>query len=293
MMTQPGGRRFFAPGLFLTLLCLVSARPGAQAPDTAAGGGRVRICSFNIQIFGAAKMAKAPAARILADIVSRADMTAIQEVRSISIEPVENFMRMLPDRYAYVIGPREGRTSSKEQFWIIYDAEKFTPLAQGVWPDEEDVFERNPFAAYFRAAGGFDFIVINNHIRPDAAAEEIEALPLVSGWFQDLWNERDVLILGDFNADGRYYDETRLGAVFPPGEYRIILTNDYDTTLAGGDNTYDRFIITGPALEDYTGDFGVIRFDELYDFGEAGIEPRELSDHYPVWADFFVDRDTD
>ncbi|MDR1411347.1 MAG: endonuclease, partial [Spirochaetaceae bacterium] len=59
------------------------------------------------------------------------------------------------------------------------------------------------------------------------------------------------------------------------------------------DNTYDRFIITSEAAEDFTGNFGVIRFDEIYDFERMGIVPRAVSDHYPVWAEFYTDRDTD
>jgi hypothetical protein len=52
-------------------------------------------------------------------------------------------------------------------------------------------------------------------------------------------------------------------------------------------------IITASAAEDYAGACGVIRFDELYDFTELTIEPRHVSDHYPVWAEFFIDADTD
>jgi hypothetical protein len=46
-------------------------------------------------------------------------------------------------------------------------------------------------------------------------------------------------------------------------------------------------------VEDFTGNSGVIRFDELYDFDEAGIAPNSVSDHYPVWAEFYTGRDTD
>jgi endonuclease/exonuclease/phosphatase family metal-dependent hydrolase len=256
-------------------------------------GSRFRICSFNIQIFGAAKMAKPEAAEILADIVSKADITAIQEVRSVNSGPVEQFMAMLPERYAYILGPREGRSSSKEQYWIIYDSEKFAVLAEETWEDPDDIFERNPLAVYFQSAGKFDFILINNHIQPSAASSEIAALPQAAAYYSALWNDPDVLIMGDFNADGLYYDESMLAEIFPRKAYRIIIDNEVDTTLAPSDNTYDRIIITSAAAEDYAGNFGVIRFDEEYDFESLGIGPKELSDHYPVWAEFFMHRDSD
>jgi endonuclease/exonuclease/phosphatase family metal-dependent hydrolase len=254
-------------------------------------GERIRIYSFNIQTFGVSKMAKPEAIDLLADIVSQADITAVQEVRSTG--SVETFMALLPERYGYILGPREGRSNSKEQYWIIYDTGKFTVHGVETWPDSEDIYERNPLAVYFQTAGSFDFILIYNHIRPDSAAGEIRALPEVIAYYRDFWNESDVLIVGDFNADGRYYNESLLSAVFPDDEYRIIITNDIDTTVAASDNTYDRFIVTASAMEDFAERYGVLRFDEAYDFEKLSIAPKEVSDHYPVWAEFFIDRDTD
>jgi endonuclease/exonuclease/phosphatase family metal-dependent hydrolase len=253
----------------------------------------VYLYSFNIQIFGAAKMAKPRVAELLADIVSKAGMAAVQEVRSLSAEPVEAFMALLPDHYGYVLGPREGRSRSKEQYWIIYDTRKFTILESDTWEDPEDLFERNPLAVYAQSAGAFDFILINNHLKPSGAAAEIAALPGVAAYYRELWGEEDILIVGDFNADGIYYDESLLEEVFPPGEYYSLITNDMDTTVAARDNTYDRIIISAPALEDFAGISGVIRYDEVYDLEEYGVRPRELSDHYPVYAGFYLDRDSD
>ncbi|WP_198429940.1 endonuclease [Treponema primitia] len=253
----------------------------------------IKLCSFNIQIFGVSKMAKPEVVSILTDIVSRSDVTAVQEVRSQDIAPVVQFMHLLPPKYAYVLGPREGRSGSKEQYWIIYDATKLHLIEETTWADPEDIFERNPLGVYFQTKDKFDFILIDNHIQPSNAAREISAMPEVVKYFQELWNERDVVIAGDFNADGVYYDEHLLATVFPEHEYQIIITNDYDTTLAASDNTYDRIIITTSAIEDYTGACGVIRFDELYDFSVLTIQPRHVSDHYPVWAEFNINVDTD
>jgi endonuclease/exonuclease/phosphatase family metal-dependent hydrolase len=238
-------------------------------------------------------MSKPGVAGVLADIVSRFDLVAVQEVRSARPEPVERFMALLPERYGHVLGPREGRSSSKEQFWIIYDTEKLTVLGAETWPDPEDRFERNPLGVYFQTKGKFDFILVDVHVRPDDAAEEISALPELAAGFRELWQEEDLLLAGDFNADGLYYDETALSTVFSGDEYLIITGNDLDTTVAAGDNSYDRIIISSSAVEDYAFHLGVLRFEEHYDFDTLPVQPRELSDHYPVWAEFFIDRDTD
>jgi endonuclease/exonuclease/phosphatase family metal-dependent hydrolase len=278
----------------LTAMETEAALPDADAADAATGASdTINVCSFNIQIFGVSKMSKPEVVDILVDIVSQADLTAIQEVRSSSEEPVLQFMALLPPRYNYVLGPREGRSSSKEQYWIIYDAEKLELIAADTWPDPEDIYERNPFGAFFKTRSNFDFIIINNHIQPSGALAEITALSQVIGYYRDLWQETDILVAGDFNADGSYYNEALLESSFPPDEYAILIGNDVDTTVADSANTYDRFIITGTAIEDYTGNSGVLRFDEHYDFSNFSIEPRNVSDHYPIWAEFRINADTD
>jgi endonuclease/exonuclease/phosphatase family metal-dependent hydrolase len=231
-------------------------------------------------------------AGLLADIVSLTGITAIQELRSAAVEPLEQFMGYLP-KYDYALGPREGRSSYKEQFLVIYHREKFSLLGMETYHDPEDAFERNPLGLYFRAAGGFDFILINNHIKPGDASREIAALGEAASWFRQLWGDPDLLILGDLNADGAYYDEAELAGVFPDSQYSLLIANDQDTTAAASGNTYDRIIISAAAREDYAGSSGVWRPEELYDLESLGIQERELSDHYPVWADFYTGPDTD
>jgi endonuclease/exonuclease/phosphatase family metal-dependent hydrolase len=303
--------------LFFLFFVSFTAADDVYAGNAAADSNRIKIYSFNIQIFGRTKMAKSEVVAILTDIVSQADITAIQEVRyapAAGDSPVEQFMARLsnspdspPGKYGYVLGPREGRSSSKEQYWIIYDRTRLTVLAEDTYFDPGDKFERNPLAVYFqtndrlgtpterhsREGSPLDFILINNHLKPGDAAAEIAALGEVVRYYQDLWDERDVFVVGDFNADGQYYDESLLVTLFPEDAYRIIITNEYDTTVADSDNTYDRFVITSEAGEDFTGNFGVIRFDELYDFDRMNIRPKEISDHYPIWAEFYTGRDTD
>jgi endonuclease/exonuclease/phosphatase family metal-dependent hydrolase len=173
---------------------------------------------------------------------------------------------------------------------VIYNSERISVIEQDSWKDEEDIFERSPQAVYLKTSGSFDFILLNNHIQPGAAEKEIRALPQVAAYYIDLWNDPDLVIMGDLNADGRYFDSSLLDSIFPDAEYKVIITDEYDTTVAASHNSYDRIITTTSALEYFSGNFGVIRFDELYDFGELNIQAREVSDHYPIWAEFWTDR---
>ena len=108
------------------------------------------------------------------------------------------------------------------------------------------------------------------------------------------FSEPDVICLGDYNADNpRYYDEALLDDVFPDSECVIVIPDTADTTVAGNPYTYDRIVLTTAAREDFTGRWGVDEFDKTESFAAFGIEARQVSDHYPVWAEFYVDRDSD
>jgi len=277
----------------LVLFVFTGASCASGEQREAAASKTVTLCSFNIQIFGAAKMAKPGVKEVLAEIVSSLDICAVQEVRSALPDPVLEFMALLPERYLYILGEREGRSSSKEQYWVIFDSEKFYVQDAEAYPDAEDKFERDPLGVYFKTSGAFDFILIDNHISPSDAANEIAALPEAASWFRELWGETDIIILGDFNADGAYYNEDALVTVFPAEEWLSLITNDYDTTVAASSNTYDRIIISVSTLEDFAGAQGVLRFDEAENFPALGIEAKTVSDHYPVWASFYLDCDTD
>ena len=103
----------------------------------------------------------------------------------------------------------------------------------------------------------------------------------------------DVICLGDFNADGSYYDEDVYLTDFPSTGFLWLIGNDVDTTLAASDNTYDRIVTTLDSDEDFAGATGVLRFDTVYDFSSPTLEPDDVSDHFPVWAQFYTGMDTE
>jgi deoxyribonuclease-1/deoxyribonuclease-1-like protein len=251
------------------------------------GRGEFSVLSFNIQVFGRSKMRYPAIAKVLAGILSRYDLVAVQEVRSKNTAPVNRLVAMLPANRAYVLSPRVGKSLSKEQFLFIYDKSKIAIKEHAVYPDHARAFERPPFAVYCKSAGGFDFIVINNHVKPAATRQEIAALPACANYFAHLWKDNDVMIVGDLNADGNYYDEKRLASVFPTKHWRSLIDNTMDTTVARSSNTYDRFIISSHTARAFTGKAGVFRFDKTFNFKLLGIKPKDISDHFPIWAVFY------
>ena len=157
------------------------------------------IASFNIQVFGRTKASKIEVMEILAETIAQYDIVAIQEIRDKTgnaVEKLEVEVDRLGVDYEFVIGPRLGRTSSKEQYAIFYRTGTIEVKGSYTYSDGDDKFHREPFIAHFKVKNGaFDFAIINIHTDPDEATDEINALPAVildaRNHFSLCWNCHD------------------------------------------------------------------------------------------------------
>ena len=200
---------------------------------------------------------------------------------------------MAGPKYDFVVSDRLGRTTSKEQYaYFLQHPDNAANRSPYTYPDSNDLFQREPYVAEFKARNGnFDFVLITIHTDPDTATQEINDLPAVvenaKGRYQ---GEGDFIILGDLNADCDYFNENS-GSPLRSSDYYWLINNSVDTTTKSTDCTYDRIIISTPAITDFTGNSGVFRFDEAYNLTYDMTVA--VSDHYPVYAEFWNNRDTD
>ena len=250
------------------------------------------IANFNIQVFGIAKTKKIEVMKTLGKIITRFDIVAIQEIRDKSgraIKALEKEVDALGQDYAVVIGPRLGRTTSKEQYAYIYRTDALDYITAYTYDDTDDTFHRPPFIAQFNTKNGdFSFVLITLHADPDEATEEIEALErVVADARAHFPQESHLIILGDLNADCAYYDEDRRDFALRGDAYRWLITNTMDTNLASSECTYDRIIITAETIPYTTGHAKTFRFDTEYGLSEA--QAKRVSDHYPVFGLFTTD----
>jgi len=297
---------------FISFLILLSSCVSSSENKTIPNNLKtITIATFNIQIFGTTKASKPKVMDILAKIIRRYDLVAIQEIRNAdgtAIVALNDKVNEDGD-YAYIVGERLGRSRCKEQYCYMYKNDTIELLGTFYTYDDDndgnnsnnvddtlhdDDFEREPMLAHFTTKeGNFDFVLGNIHVKPSDATNEISKLSDVFTDASNHFSEKDIIILGDYNADGSYFDENTYLNYFPEDTYSWIIPNDIDTTLAASDNTYDRFVSTISVNEDYTGSYGVLRFDEIYDFSSPIIKPANVSDHYPVWVKFYVEKDSD
>ena len=255
---------------------------------------QLKLASFNIQTFGKAKCEKAEIMDILTKTIKNFDLVAVQEIKDATVLPllVDKINETSEEKYTFLASERVGRTVSKEQYGFLYKRDKvhFTGKSY-LYNDKDDAFEREPFVAQFKS-NGFDFILANIHTKPAAAKQEIQSLvDVVNNASTRFTDDKDVIVLGDYNADGAYFSEKTTtglrGAL-----YFWAISDDADTTVATSEHTYDRIVFQKKyTLEDFTGKVGVFKFDEEYALPKNVA--KQVSDHYPVWSTFYTDKDTD
>lgn len=252
----------------------------------------IKIAAFNIQIFGNAKRQKDYVMGVLVNIVREFDITLIQEIRDSSEETAPYFLQKINEmegaEYRYVRSERLGRTVSKEAYAYFYNSETvgFIEGSNYVYDDVDDVFEREPYIASFRS-GNFDFTLVGIHTKPDDAYSEIGNLTYVlQSLLLENPDEKDVIILGDFNADGRYFDEHDFTNPLKASQFYWVITNDMDTMITT-DNTYDRIVLMNTTYnyEFIKNSAEVFHFDMEYEISNDTLI-KEISDHYPIYAEY-------
>jgi endonuclease/exonuclease/phosphatase family metal-dependent hydrolase len=249
----------------------------------------VLIASFNIQVFGESKISKPHVVEILARVVRQFDIVAIQEVRAKSDGIIPRFVDAVNadgSRYHWIIGPRQGRTVSKEQYCFLYDMNRIEVDAAsiGVVPDPGGKLHRPPMHVRFRTrvvpqSMAFTFWMVDIHTDPDEVPQEIDALVDVFTAMKTARpDEDDVILLGDLNAG-------------PPQFGRFTKTPGVAWAVAGTTTnthrtkTYDNLIFDRNATTEYLGRWGVVDLQST--FGLPLERALEVSDHNPVWAAFY------
>jgi deoxyribonuclease-1-like protein len=273
---------------------------GAVPPRT---NQTILVASFNIQVFGKTKATNPDVMRRLASIMRLFDVVAIQEIRSVDdlvMPTLVDYVNETGVRYAFDIGPRLGRSNSKEQYAFLYDSSRITLTGKpytvtdgpstgqtnGLAPD---LLHREPLVASFRtlANAPFSFSLVNIHTDPDEAKDEVnvlhDVLLSVRHYEYATRNEDDVMLLGDLNAGPNQLG--KLGQI--PGTVPIIVGQ---STMVEGSKTNDNILLDTTTTVEFTGRAGVLSMADA--FRISSKEALQLSDHNPVWAEFRASEQT-
>jgi len=190
--------------------------------------------------------------------------------------------------YKYVASPKIGR-GVKEIYAFLYKTDKVEYLEESyLFSDEKDLFIREPFFAKFKA-GNFDFYVINIHsiYGDNITGRRAEALLLDDIYLsvQNMNDENDVMLLGDFNLSPT--DEGFVELLEIPDMMYI----NGETPTSIKDKLYDNIFFQSNYTKEFTGKFGVVKFDEIIFGNDDKRASLMVSDHKPLWSEFDMSDD--
>ncbi len=223
----------------------------------------IKVANWNLQVFGRDKASNQTLMDFYANVIDDYDIIFVQEIRDSSQTAFPNLCQLL-EGYKCDTSSRAGRTSSKEQYGIIYkDGIKITELTD-YNPDSQDRWERPPVKVTFDY-NGYILTAYNIHTKPDDVKRELQGLESVVS------NVSNVIVLGDLNADCTYYKPEQ-DTEFDTWVWAI--TDDQDTTVASTDCAYDRIILNRDTYQEYVS----------YGIYKEGII-KSVSDHYLVWVE--------
>ncbi len=243
---------------------------------------------------------------IIAEIISRLDVVAIQEVRR-DVSGLRMLLDMLGPAWGVIVSDvNEGQAGNAERLTFLYDRRRVTPsglagelVLPPEWGDKAiQQFARTPYAVSFQA-GEEAFILVTVHIKygsgdPNERVPELEAF---AEWMAN-WNRQqtryhpDLIVLGDFNIDRR--DDPRFEAFVSRGLNVPPALRSVSTNLATGKKAkyYDQIgWFMGRLNMEFTGRAGAIDFSRAV-FKELTRTQMSfrVSDHLPLWAEFSIDR---
>lgn len=259
----------------------------------------LKICAFNVQSFGEAKAHNKKVMAILLKILSRCDLSLIQEVRDSKGEAIKALVKALSrydisNSYSYLQSERLGRKSYKEQYVYIYRDNVLKVKEHYQYPklerdgtNETDVFSREPFIVRFHSPTTLikDLVLVGQHTCPKTAMKEIDELYVVFKGIYQKWKTENVMFLGDLNAACNYITIKGWKRVRLRNDPRFqwLIEDDQDTTVREKTHcAYDRIIVHGREIISsiVPGSAQPFNFKENFHLTEE--EALQVSDHFPV-----------
>uniref|UniRef100_A0A672F9S9 Deoxyribonuclease-1-like 1 n=1 Tax=Salarias fasciatus TaxID=181472 RepID=A0A672F9S9_SALFA len=261
------------------------------------GGSDFRVCAFNLHNFGESKSKKADVMNILVKIITRCDVCLLQEVRDSKGKALPQLLdqiKRFDSRHEYraVASERLGRTESyQEQYVFVYRADSAVLTDQYQYPDDlpgdVDAFSREPFVVRFRAPRTAikEFVLIPQHTTPTNTTKELDALHDVLLRVMKMWRTKNVMLLGDFNADCGYLAKKNRKNVRLLTDTNLVwlIPEDTDTTVRSSTScSYDHIVVHGDAFSRAVVPSSARAFDFQTEYGLTEEQALDVSDHYPV-----------
>lgn len=251
-----------AAAIFVILIIVFIAQAEKPAPSIQEPTQVLKVGSYNMQVFGMDKASNPDLMTKYQMLIKNYDLFFVQEIRDSSGLAFKALCDSLPE-YQCFISSRAGRTSSKEQYGVLYKGINLSEIYDYNLYNYSERYERPPLRINMEYLNNtLTFFLI--HVKPDDAQLEIDNLE------QDVisYNQPYTIVLGDLNMDCSYYNGTNFVA------YKFVIDSNMDTTTGNTNCAYDRIIMSPQA-------YLLVQ--------SSGIDlsvTAEMSDHFPVFFSF-------
>lgn len=243
----------------------------------------------------------------IAEVVSRFDVVALQEVRR-NLAGLRLLLQLLGPAWRVVTSDvTEGAGGNGERLAFVYDVDRLQPsglVGEIVLPPSTvgpvQQFARTPYVASF-SRGATEFILTTVHVLWGANAQE--RLPEIAAFAQWMraWNDRprdwnqNLLVLGDFNLDRMgdpLYEAFVATGLWPPAELNHVRRTVFDDDRTR--HFYDQIAwFSDPTGASLLRSLTYTNHGGSFDFVPhvlPGLTLTQLSwrisDHYPLWVEF-------
>ncbi|XP_039333319.1 deoxyribonuclease gamma [Saimiri boliviensis] len=257
----------------------------------------LKICSFNVRSFGESKQEDQNAMDVIVKVIKRCDIILVMEIKDNNNRIGPTLMQKLNGnsrrgmKYNYVISPRLGRNTYKEQYAFLYKEKlvsvKRTYQYHDYQDGDADVFSREPFVVWFQSPYTVvkDFVIIPLHTTPETSVKEIDELVDVYNDMKQRWKTENFIFMGDFNAGCSYVPKKAWKNIrlrIDPS-FMWLIGDQEDTTVKKSTScAYDRIVLRGQEIVSavVSKSASVFDFQKAYKLSEE--KALDVSDHFPV-----------
>jgi endonuclease/exonuclease/phosphatase family metal-dependent hydrolase len=252
----------------------------------------IRIASFNIRGLDEARLGHPHLESVLARVVTSFDVVALQEVCVDDPWLLTRFLKRLGEgQYDYVMGLPDASSSERVCNVLVYNRATIELVEQRHYTvnDPDNLIQRKPLVAWFRTRtanvqDAFTFSLVNVQLNPLSPKDELLQIgPVFRAVRSDGRGEDDVIMIGDFGVPAAHLAEATIGGGLAP-------LVRYVATSTAGDAQPDNVLIDSIATSEFSGEAGVLDFMKICNLTLA--EAQMVSDHLPVWAEFYVHENT-
>ncbi|KAJ0036564.1 hypothetical protein NQD34_005241 [Periophthalmus magnuspinnatus] len=252
-----------------------------------------KICSYNIPKFNKAKSSNYRVIHTLTRVFSRCDISLLLHVQDpAAVRTLLKSLNRYSDRY---LGKFKYESVSSEalgkdpkdlqHYTFIYRTQTVSLIGQH--QHQSSNFVRPPFAVHFHSNTTLEpeFVLIPLHSEPTQAVQEMDKLYDVFLEVVKMWNNTNVMFLGDFHAGCAYMTRSDKKDIrlFSNTSFSWLITDRIDTTVTDQTHCpYDRMVVYGTSFLKQIKPFSAKVFNPIKNFKIQSRRLVEVSDHFPL-----------